>query len=90
MGRRTGPRPPTGTRVYNTAKAGWSEFRTAMNAALTEQTLTIEMVKSVGSCDQLNEIVEAYTECIRQGCEAAIPPRNSEHRLKLSWWSPEL
>ncbi|GBP96744.1 hypothetical protein EVAR_77679_1 [Eumeta japonica] len=33
MGKRSGPRPPTGTRVYNTAKARWSEFAAAMDAA---------------------------------------------------------
>ncbi|GBP72931.1 hypothetical protein EVAR_41147_1 [Eumeta japonica] len=83
--RRSGPRLSTGTRVYNTVKARWSEFGTAMNAALTERTLTFEMVKSVGSCDQFDEVVETYTECIRQACESAIPPRNSERRLKLPW-----
>ncbi|GBP51309.1 hypothetical protein EVAR_34095_1 [Eumeta japonica] len=90
MGRRSGPRPPTGTRVYNTTKARWSEFGTAMDAALTERTLTVEMVKSADSCDQLDGIVETYTECIRQAYEAAIPPRNSERRLKLPWCCPEL
>ncbi|GBP90255.1 hypothetical protein EVAR_89374_1 [Eumeta japonica] len=50
----------SGTRVYNTAKARWSEFAAAMDAALNERTLTTEMVKSVGSCDQLDEVVETY------------------------------
>ncbi|GBP26663.1 Retrovirus-related Pol polyprotein from type-1 retrotransposable element R1 [Eumeta japonica] len=43
MGKRSGPRPPTGTRVYNTAKARWSEFETPMVAALAERARTIEM-----------------------------------------------
>ncbi|GBP88451.1 hypothetical protein EVAR_68221_1 [Eumeta japonica] len=47
-----------------------------MNAALTEQTLTD---------DQLGEIVEIYTGCIRQACDAAMPSRSSERRLKLLW-----
>ncbi|GBP97782.1 Putative 115 kDa protein in type-1 retrotransposable element R1DM [Eumeta japonica] len=88
---RSGPRPLSGTRVYNTAKARWSEFGTAMDAALNERTLTTEMVKSVGSCDQLDEVVETYTECIRQACDAAIPRKSSSTRgLKPPWWSPEL
>ncbi|GBP98468.1 hypothetical protein EVAR_59894_1 [Eumeta japonica] len=74
---RSGPRPLSGTRVYNTAKARWSEFAAAMDAALNERTLTTEMVKSVGSCDQLDEVVETYTECIRQACDAAIPRKSS-------------
>ncbi|GBP82535.1 Putative 115 kDa protein in type-1 retrotransposable element R1DM [Eumeta japonica] len=90
MGKRSGPRPPTGTRVYNTAKARWSEFAAAMDAALAERALTVEMVESVDSCDRLDGIVETYTECIQQACEIAIPPRNSKRRLKLPWWSPEL
>ncbi|GBP97305.1 Retrovirus-related Pol polyprotein from type-1 retrotransposable element R1 [Eumeta japonica] len=48
------------------------------------------MVESVDSCDRLDGIVEAYTECIQQACEISIPPRNSKRRLKLPWWSPEL
>ncbi|GBP90792.1 Retrovirus-related Pol polyprotein from type-1 retrotransposable element R1 [Eumeta japonica] len=90
MGKRSGPRPPTGTQVYNTAKARWSEFGAAMDAALIERALTLEMVESVDSCDRLDGIVETYTECIRQACETAIPLRNSKRRLKLPWWSPEL
>ncbi|GBP21028.1 Retrovirus-related Pol polyprotein from type-1 retrotransposable element R1 [Eumeta japonica] len=90
MGKRSGPRPPTGTRVYNTAKARWSEFAAAMDAALAERALTVEMVESVDSCDRLDGIVETYTECIQQACEIAIPPRNSKRRLKFPWWSPEL
>ncbi|GBP78580.1 Putative 115 kDa protein in type-1 retrotransposable element R1DM [Eumeta japonica] len=58
---RSGPRL-SGTRVYNTAKARWSEFAAAMDAALNERTLTTEMVKSVGSCDQLDELEHAWTE----------------------------
>ncbi|GBP97785.1 hypothetical protein EVAR_90918_1 [Eumeta japonica] len=62
-----------------------------MDAALNERTLTTEMVKSVGSCDQLDEVVETYTECIRQACDAAIPRKSSNTRgLKPPWWSPEL
>ncbi|GBP00887.1 hypothetical protein EVAR_50159_1 [Eumeta japonica] len=45
-----------------------------------ERTLTTEMVKSVGSCDQLDEVVETYTECIRQACDAAIPRKSSSTR----------
>ncbi|GBP04183.1 hypothetical protein EVAR_19131_1 [Eumeta japonica] len=74
------PSPLSGTRVYNTAKARWSEFAAAMDAALNERTLTTEMVKSVGSCDQLDEVVETYTECIRQACDAAIPRKSSNTR----------
>ncbi|GBP98226.1 hypothetical protein EVAR_62932_1 [Eumeta japonica] len=47
---------------------------------LNERTLTTEMVKSVGSCDQLDEVVETYTECIRQACDAAIPRKSSNTR----------
>ncbi|GBP26465.1 Putative 115 kDa protein in type-1 retrotransposable element R1DM [Eumeta japonica] len=72
-------------------QARWSEFRTAIDVALDERTLTVEIVKSVGSCDQLNDVVETYTECIRQACVTAIPRKRSKTRgLKPPWWSPEL
>ncbi|GBP30778.1 hypothetical protein EVAR_82520_1 [Eumeta japonica] len=40
--------------------------------------------------DLLNEILETYAGCIRQACDATIPPRSSKRRLKLTWWSPKL
>ncbi|GBP24166.1 hypothetical protein EVAR_10390_1 [Eumeta japonica] len=57
-----------------------------MDIALNERTLTVEMVKSVGSCDQLDEVVETYTECIRHACDVAIPRKSSKARgLKSPW-----
>ncbi|GBP88020.1 hypothetical protein EVAR_60025_1 [Eumeta japonica] len=47
--------------------------------------LTVEMVKSLGSCHQLDEVMETYTECIRQACDVAIPRKSSERRLTLPW-----
>ncbi|GBP21019.1 Retrovirus-related Pol polyprotein from type-1 retrotransposable element R1 [Eumeta japonica] len=52
--------------------------------------LTAEMVESVDSCDQLDGVVELYTECVRCACDAAIPPKRSTRKVKLPWWSPEL
>ncbi|GBP01033.1 hypothetical protein EVAR_2307_1 [Eumeta japonica] len=89
IGRRSGPWPASGTWVYNTAKSRFSDVGAAMNAALNEQALTVEIVKSVGSCDQFDEIVDTYIGCIRQTCETAILRRISERRLKLSWTKTE-
>ncbi|GBP26876.1 hypothetical protein EVAR_16456_1 [Eumeta japonica] len=41
--------PPSGTRVYNTAKTRWFEFGAAIDGSLTERALIVEVVKSVGS-----------------------------------------
>ncbi|GBP85101.1 hypothetical protein EVAR_51220_1 [Eumeta japonica] len=83
MGRRSGRRPPTGTQVYNTAKARRSEFGRAMDATLSERILTVEMVKSVYSCDQLDEtetpLMEFRVRGVEKGCayqEAAHPERS--------------
>ncbi|GBP78752.1 Putative 115 kDa protein in type-1 retrotransposable element R1DM [Eumeta japonica] len=89
-GGRPGPGPFRGTRVYNTAKARWSEFLLAFDNAKQERGLTAEMVESVDSCDQLDGVVELYTECVRCACDAAIPPKRSTRKVKLPWWSPEL
>ncbi|GBP26545.1 hypothetical protein EVAR_86048_1 [Eumeta japonica] len=55
----------------------------AIDAALTERAVTVEMMKFVDSCDQHDEIVGIYTECIRQAREIAISPRKSEGKLEL-------
>ncbi|GBP21036.1 hypothetical protein EVAR_11067_1 [Eumeta japonica] len=74
---RSGPRPLSGTRVYNTAKARWSEFGTAMDVALNERTLTTEIVKSVGSCDQLDE--RAETRCAQKAAHPKCGPGRREY-----------
>ncbi|GBP42626.1 Retrovirus-related Pol polyprotein from type-1 retrotransposable element R1 [Eumeta japonica] len=48
------------------------------------------MVKSVDSCDQLDGVVELYTECVRCAYDAAILPKRSTRKVKLPWWSLEL
>ncbi|GBP83205.1 hypothetical protein EVAR_66756_1 [Eumeta japonica] len=50
--------------IANMAKA-WADFGTAMDVALIEHTLTVEIVKFVGLCNQLDENVETYTERMR-------------------------
>ncbi|GBP51703.1 hypothetical protein EVAR_96254_1 [Eumeta japonica] len=89
IGGRPRPEPFRGTRIYNTAKARWSEFLTAFDNAKEEQALTTEMVETVGSCDQLDGVVGLYTECIRHSCDAAIPRKHSMRKVKLRWWSSE-
>ncbi|GBP88972.1 Retrovirus-related Pol polyprotein from type-1 retrotransposable element R1 [Eumeta japonica] len=62
-----------------------------MDVALNERTLTVKMVESLGSYDQLDEVIETCTECIRHACDAAIPRKSSKARgLKPPWWSREL
>ncbi|GBP61694.1 hypothetical protein EVAR_43632_1 [Eumeta japonica] len=89
-GGRSEPGPFRGTRIYNTAKARWSEFLTAFDNAKEERALTAGMVEVVDSCDRLDEVVDLYTECVQHACDTAIPRKRSMRRLKLPWWSPEL
>ncbi|GBP49274.1 Retrovirus-related Pol polyprotein from type-1 retrotransposable element R1 [Eumeta japonica] len=89
-GGRSGPEPFRGTRIYNTAKARWSEFLTAFDNAKEERALTAGTVEAVDSCDRLDEVVDLYTECVQHACDSAIPRKRSMRRPKLPWWSPEL
>ncbi|GBP96414.1 Putative 115 kDa protein in type-1 retrotransposable element R1DM [Eumeta japonica] len=89
-GGRSGPEPFRGTRIYNTAKARWSEFLTAFDNAKEERALTAGTVEVVDSCDRLDEVVDLYTECVKHACDTAIPRKRSMRRPKLPWWSPEL
>ncbi|GBP36699.1 LINE-1 reverse transcriptase homolog [Eumeta japonica] len=68
MGRRSGPRPLSSTGAYNTAKARWSEFKRAMDAAWTERALTIHMKLGVKAETPLVEsrIRVAETRCTHQ------------------------
>ncbi|GBP96468.1 hypothetical protein EVAR_48131_1 [Eumeta japonica] len=83
--------PPLWYTSLQYGKGSMVRVRSSHGCCSNERTLTTEMVKSVGSCDQLDEVVETYTECIRQACDAAIPRKSSNTRgLKPPWWSPEL
>ncbi|GBP96908.1 hypothetical protein EVAR_84161_1 [Eumeta japonica] len=76
-----GPEPFRGTRIYNTAKARWSEFLTAFDNAKEERALTAGTVEVVDSCDDV--VVDLYTECVKHACDTAIPRKRSMRRPKL-------
>ncbi|GBP53032.1 hypothetical protein EVAR_43317_1 [Eumeta japonica] len=64
------------------------QFAAAMHS-LNERTLTTEMVKSVGSCDQLDELLR-LTPNASDKHDAAIPRKSSNTWTETPWWSPEL
>ncbi|GBP61749.1 hypothetical protein EVAR_31077_1 [Eumeta japonica] len=70
VGRRSDPRPPSGTRVYSTAKARWSEFGETMDAALNERALDRRDGEICGLVRPTRRAAEAQTASWKRFCFA--------------------
>ncbi|GBP54090.1 hypothetical protein EVAR_81258_1 [Eumeta japonica] len=70
------------TDLQYTVKARWSEFKVAMDAALNEWAMTVEKMKSVGSCDQLDELEELKRDArTKKGCIRNAAPNRREYAI---------
>ncbi|CAB3251497.1 unnamed protein product [Arctia plantaginis] len=66
-------------------------FDDELTASLDERGLTPERARTVSSSEDLEELVESLTGCIREACRVAIPAMSSgRRRPQASWWAPEI
>lgn len=86
----TEARKSNSTRIYNTKKANWSEFRTEMAKNLNESGIDIEYIKHICSINTLEEATNKYIDSIKKACEKAIPIIKRKSKINLPWWSEEL
>ncbi len=85
------PLRPISTRIYNTKKAKWSDFRSHLKTNLAEDNLTEANVSGVSSPEDLEIIIDKYIRHIHRSCEEAIPKLGSpRHNAKPPWWTPSL
>ncbi|GBP97796.1 hypothetical protein EVAR_90929_1 [Eumeta japonica] len=81
MGKRSGPRPLRYTGLQH-SKGSMVRVPQQPWMLLAERPDRRDGGNLWTRATDLDGIVETYTECIRQACETAIPPRNSKRRLK--------
>lgn len=79
------------TRLYNTKKADWELFREELQAQLGYVKLTEEKAKGIQTSEELNDIIELFSECVTRACKKAIPEiKQYKENKKLKWWTEEL
>ncbi|CAK1545372.1 unnamed protein product [Leptosia nina] len=78
------------TRIFNTGKAHWTDFRGKIGQLLEREELRVESVERIMTEKELDRVVEAYTEAIREACEENIPKLGKTKKLTVPWWTQEL
>lgn len=85
------PLRPISTRIYNTKKAKWSDFKTHFKNGLADSGITQARISDVSNPEDLETLITQYTQNIHSSCEEAIPKLGSpKHDAKPPWWSPSL
>ncbi|KAJ8736730.1 hypothetical protein PYW07_000001 [Mythimna separata] len=85
------PLRPVSTRIYNTRKAKWSDFGSHLKANLTEKEITKVRISNALGPEDLEHILEEYTNAIHSSCDEAIPKLGSpKYSAKPPWWNSTL
>ncbi|KAJ8731690.1 hypothetical protein PYW07_004854 [Mythimna separata] len=85
------PLRPVSTRIYNTRKAKWSDFSSHLKANLTEKEITKVRISNALGPEDLENILEEYTNAIHRSCDEAIPKLGSpKYSAKPPWWNSTL
>ncbi|KAJ8719263.1 hypothetical protein PYW07_016819 [Mythimna separata] len=85
------PLRPVSTRIYNTRKAKWSDFGSHLKANLTEKEITKVRISNALGPEDLEHILEEYTNAIHRSCDEAIPKLGSpKYSAKPPWWNSTL
>ncbi|CAK1541875.1 unnamed protein product [Leptosia nina] len=78
------------TRIYKTGKAHWTDFREKIGQLLERKSISVEILNKIGTEEELDRVVEEYTEMIKEVCEESLPKLNKTRKLTVPWWTPEL
>ncbi|CAK1582710.1 unnamed protein product [Parnassius mnemosyne] len=78
------------TRLYDSKKANWSQFREKLAQLLTDKNLKILEINKIDNKVNLEYKLGEYLETIKETCEATIPKIKNKGKLTLPWWNQEL
>lgn len=90
MERPTQARKTNTTRIYNTKKANWIEFKVEMLKNLEQNGLNTEYINNISSSNQLEIAINKYIESVKKACDKTIPKIKRKVKINLPWWSEEL
>ncbi|CAK1546868.1 unnamed protein product [Leptosia nina] len=78
------------TRIYNTGKAHWSNFREKISQMLDESNINKEEMDRIRTEEEIDRTVHKYIDIIKQASDENIPKIRSKSTLTISWWTEEL
>ncbi|CAK1589895.1 unnamed protein product [Parnassius mnemosyne] len=79
------------TRKYNTRKANWNNFSNELEKALHSNNITQERIAKIKTKQEIDEIVNEYTESIVTACNKVIPKIERKRVNRAAkWWNEEL
>ncbi|CAK1549484.1 unnamed protein product [Leptosia nina] len=78
------------TRVYNTRKAHWTNFREKISQMLEESDINKEKMDRIRTEEEIDRTVYKYIEIIKQASDENIPKIRNKSILTISWWTEEL
>lgn len=78
------------TRIYNTKKANWSEFRKKLTQIWTDRKFNRINIDKINDTNELDETVKLLTETIKQASDWSIPKVGNRKKVGLPWWNEEL
>lgn len=78
------------TRVYNTKKANWAEFREKFSQLTIENNLTLNIINETSNINQVDSIINTYTKIITEASDKAIPKKKNTEKIFMPWWSEKL
>ncbi|CAK1553850.1 unnamed protein product [Leptosia nina] len=61
------------TRIYKTGKAHWTDFREKIGQLLERKSISAETLDKIRTEEELDRVVEEYTEMIKEVCEESLP-----------------
>lgn len=78
------------TRLYNTKKANWAQFRAKLSQSWIKNDLTKTKVDKIDNISDLEDSIKEFTNRITETCKDTIPARKNVSRIELPWWNKEI
>ncbi|CAH2225630.1 jg2420 [Pararge aegeria aegeria] len=78
------------TRIYNTKKANWDEFRSKFSQLISESSINKKEIESISNTLDLDKIIQKYINIITITCKKTIPSKKNNNKYNLPWWNDEL
>lgn len=78
------------TKIFNTRKVNWGQFREKVAQLLIDNNINKVEVEKIDNAQQLEEIVNKYTDIITKACNENIPKLKKIDKTYLPWWNENL
>lgn len=78
------------TRIYNTRKANWDQFREKLAKKWIDNNITKEEIGKINCMNEVDGTIDKYMELLTDTCLDTIPKIQNRSFTGLPWWSEEL